>query len=138
MVGNEKYDGAISARGDFERGEWFIARIYEALRAQPDVFEKSIFVIVYDEHGGLYDHVAPPTHVTPPGGRIEDRGLWKLLHALLRKRSKAFDFTMLGVRVPAVVVSPFVPEGHLDSVVRATTPASPPPCVSCSLPARSP
>jgi phospholipase C len=43
-----------------------------------------------DEHGGCYDHVLPPS-VTPPGGPNPD----------------GFDFSSFGVRVPAVIVSPY-------------------------------
>jgi len=37
-------------------GEKFIKRIYEALRASP-VWNETLFIITYDEHGGFYDHV---------------------------------------------------------------------------------
>jgi phospholipase C len=49
-------------------------------------------LITYDEHGGNYDHVAPPWGATPPGdGTVGENG---------------FDFTRFGVRVPALLISP--------------------------------
>jgi phospholipase C len=98
---------------DFARGEGLIAAVYEALRANPEVFERSVLLITYDEHGGFYDHVPPPAGVPAPGGAPG----WpaRLLHALYRRRATAFDFTMLGPRVPAVVVSPYVPAHTVDA-----------------------
>ncbi|HEU5160937.1 MAG TPA: alkaline phosphatase family protein [Streptosporangiaceae bacterium] len=98
---------------DFARGEALVATIYEALRANPAIFERSVLLITYDEHGGFYDHVPPPVGVPAPGdvpGRTT-----KLLRALYRRKSATFDFTMLGPRVPAVVVSPYIPARTVDA-----------------------
>lgn len=45
---------------DMYRGQNFIRRVYEALRGNPDTWRKTMLIITYDEHGGLYDHVIPP------------------------------------------------------------------------------
>jgi phospholipase C len=45
---------------DMYRGQIFIRGVYEALRANPDVWRKTLLLITYDEHGGFYDHVIPP------------------------------------------------------------------------------
>ncbi len=74
-------------------GEKLIAATYNAIRNSP-VWPTSLLIITYDEHGGYYDHVHPPTNVTPP--RDYDQGL----------NVNGFDFSVLGVRVPAVIVSP--------------------------------
>src|ERR1700730_7072904 len=100
---------------DFVRAEGLIATIYEALRAKPALFERSLLLVTYDEHGGLYDHVAPPTDARNPG-TSQDWGT-QLLHWILHRKSAAFDFTMLGPRVPAVVISPFVAAGTIDRTV---------------------
>lgn len=112
LVSDSAYDSFDdSADSDFARGEALIASIYEALRAQPELFQKSVFVITYDEHGGLYDHVPPPTDVPAPGG---GRGiLGRTLHAIWHRKTYPFDFTMLGPRVPTVIVSPRIPQGTL-------------------------
>jgi phospholipase C len=77
-------------------GEELIARVYNDLVANPRVFEKTLFLVVYDEHGGFYDHVVPPATVAPSAPSPE-----------------GFDFKRLGVRVPAVVVSPWIDRGSV-------------------------
>jgi len=92
---------------DVSLGEQFIRNAYDALRTGPN-WASTLFIVTYDEHGGNYDHVPPPTDATPPGdGTVGEFG---------------FDFTRLGVRVPAVLVSPLIAagsvyraaEGHID------------------------
>jgi phospholipase C len=127
LIADDEYDAApVSGPGDFARGEALMAEIYEALRANPEVFERSVLLITYDEHGGTYDHVPPPTDVPAPGGPPGVGALWRLVHWALRRRAKAFDFKMLGVRVPAVVISPWIPAAKVDTTVRdhASIPAT--------------
>jgi phospholipase C len=114
LVANDAYDTyRDGADTDFARGEALIATVYEALRANPELFNRTMLLITYDEHGGLYDHVPPPTGVPSPGGGL---AWWaRLLGLLWHRRAQAFDFTMLGPRVPAVVVSPLIPRGTLDT-----------------------
>ena len=83
---------------DFQRADRFVASIYEALRAKPDLFEETLLVVTWDEHGGTYDHV-PPIPTIPP-----DDGL-----------SRGFDFKTSGVRVPTIVVSPWIARHTVDS-----------------------
>jgi phospholipase C len=117
LVSDAAYAGS-GARGstDFARGEALIATIYESLRANPSVFERTVLLITYDEHGGLYDHL-PPTTAVPNPGTSSDFGT-RLQHFFLHRKSTAFDFTMLGPRVPAVVISPYIPAGTIDNTVR--------------------
>lgn len=86
-------------------GECLIKAVYEAIRNSP-LWNTSLLVIVYDEHGGFYDHV-PPVVVTPPGDSNVNQ-----LTAL-----NGFDFKLSGVRVPAVVVSPLIAKGTVDHTV---------------------
>ena len=79
-------------------GEKLLYDVYQALRSNGPVWEKTLLIITYDEHGGNYDHVHPPTGATAPDDVIGSSG---------------FDFTRFGVRVPAVLVSPLVPEGTI-------------------------
>jgi phospholipase C len=78
-------------------GEKLLYDVYQALRNGP-AWEKTLLIITYDEHGGNYDHVHPPTGAIPPDDVIGASG---------------FDFTRFGVRVPAVLVSPLIPEGAI-------------------------
>jgi len=77
------------------------------------VFERSLLLITYDEHGGFYDHVPPPTGVPAPQ---DPRGFLARILDFFRRRGKPrFDFTMLGPRVPTVIVSPHVPAGAIET-----------------------
>jgi len=87
---------------DVTRGERLIKETYEAIRNSP-AWESSLLIITYDEHGGFYDHVAPPTTVDP-GDKTTNQF----------NNKYDFGFRQLGVRVPAVVVSPFIAKGVID------------------------
>lgn len=86
-------------RQDVARGERLIARIYDAVRASP-AWERTLLIVTYDEHGGFYDHVPPPTTVAPDGWRPREFA--------------SFNFSRLGPRVPAVLVSPWIEPGTVD------------------------
>jgi phospholipase C len=59
---------------DMYRGQIFAKRVYDALRANPALWRKTLLLITYDEHGGLYDHVVPPiADVLSPGPPRQDR-----------------------------------------------------------------
>src|ERR1700680_4610583 len=62
-------------------------------------------ILMYDEHGGFYDHVAPPP-ATAPG----DKGIAGL-------NRHGFTFEQLGVRIPALIISPYVDKGIIDHTV---------------------
>jgi phospholipase C len=64
-----------------------------------------VLLVVFDEHGGFFDHVTPPIAVPP--GSAENA----------RLKIHNFSFDRMGVRVPAIVVSPFVPAGTIDHSV---------------------
>ena len=78
-------------------GERLIARCYDALR-NGGGWKQTLFIITYDENGGIYDHVPPPAAVPPDDARSDN-----------------FAFDRFGVRVPAVLISPWIPPG---SVIR--------------------
>jgi len=90
------------ARDDVTAGEWLIKAVYEAIRQSPH-WNESALVITYDEHGGFFDHVTPPAAV-PPGDAV----------TIGSGAQHDFDFKRLGVRVPAVIVSPLIPQGTID------------------------
>ena len=84
-----------------QEGERFIASVYNAIRQNPGLWKTTALLVVYDEHGGIYDHVLPPAcmkdgFVAQPN----DTGT-----------GRAFEFDRLGVRVPAILVSPWIPKG---------------------------
>jgi phospholipase C len=75
-------------------GERFIAGVYNEIRKNQALWESTLLLIVYDEHGGIFDHVQPPA--IPPDGVIDP--------------VSGFKFDRLGIRVPAVFVSPWIPK----------------------------
>jgi phospholipase C len=79
-------------------GERFLARLYSAVRDAPTVGASNVWnttlFIGWDEPGGTYDHVPPPS-VDPPDDHEGQLG---------------FAFDRSGYRVPAVMVSPWLPE----------------------------
>jgi phospholipase C len=79
-------------------GEKLIANIYDTLRGEDAVWRQCLFVLLYDEHGGFYDHVKPPAAVVPDATSAKAH----------------FGFDRLGLRVPAILVSPWVGEGVAD------------------------
>ena len=125
LVSNDAYDGYVTGPStDFSRAELLVATVYEALRGNPDLFERSILLITYDEHGGLFDHVPPPVDVPNPG--TAPTWFSSLIKFLYYRKATTFDFTMLGPRVPAVVVSPYVKAATVSTDVRdhASIPAT--------------
>jgi phospholipase C len=84
-----------------QAGELFIASVYQAIRQNAGLWESTALLVVYDEHGGIFDHVIPP--VCQPDqftASANDTGT-----------GSAFKFDRLGVRVPAVLISPWIPKG---------------------------
>ena len=84
-----------------QEGERFIASVYNAIRTNPALWASTVLLIVYDEHGGIYDHVPPPA-CTPDGYKADPSNTGT---------GETFLFDRLGVRVPAVLVSPYIPKG---------------------------
>jgi phospholipase C len=72
------------------KGEKLISDVYNAIRSNDDLWNSTLLVVLFDEHGGFYDHVSPPP-AAPPDEHQEE-----------------YTFDRLGVRVPAVLVSPWV------------------------------
>ncbi len=81
--------------GSVKLGEHLIWDVYNTLQ-KSDIWDKTLLIITHDEHGGCFDHIAPPPckghTVVPPKKRM-----WF--------NQKGFDFKRLGIRVPMVMVS---------------------------------
>ena len=96
---------------NMQAGETFIREVYDALRSNEDIWDSVLFLIVWDEHGGIFDHELPPMVSHPDG---------------FTSSAPPFDFQRLGVRVPAIVVSPWIPAGSVDHTIyeHASIPAT--------------
>lgn len=105
-VGNFENGESMHPCGDVRRGEALVERVYNAILASP-YWEQSVLLIVFDEHGGFFDHVIPdPAHVAgmPTLNPVAPTGLSK----------RGFRFDRFGFRVPAVVVSPYIKQATID------------------------
>jgi phospholipase C len=94
---------------DARYGDNLIADVYEALGSNSEIWKKSALIVTYDEHGGFYDHVVPPSQNIPNPDGITSPTDGDPSFA------PVFGFERLGLRVPALIVSPWVKAGRVDS-----------------------
>jgi phospholipase C len=88
---------------NMQAGERFIASIYQAIKNNPELWETTALLITYDEHGGIFDHVPPPDcpkDQFTADGNATGTGV-------------PFHFDRLGVRVPSILISPWIPKGSV-------------------------
>ncbi len=110
-----RFDGLFGPQNDnhpphpVSAGEALLARVVLALSGNPRRWARTLLLVTYDEHGGFFDHVAPPPIPTPkpPEPLVEaDYGP---------------PFETLGVRVPALVISPLVDPGVCHALLDHTS-----------------
>ncbi|MHB8437717.1 MAG: alkaline phosphatase family protein [Acidimicrobiales bacterium] len=119
-----------------EYGEWLVAQILNTLVSNPAVWEKTVFMVVYDENGGFFDHVPPFT----PGSTVTSLADIPSSALTLQGTTASTDGEYvtttnpsnaaggppsdwdgvlgpvgLGFRVPALVISPFSAGGWVCS-----------------------
>jgi phospholipase C len=111
VMGGLPFDAPSSLLG----GEALLATIYDAIRSASSSrgsnYLNTLFLVVFDEAGGTYDHVPPPAAPPPnPGAPVGQMG---------------FTFNRLGQRLPAIAISPWIPqrtvvkdEYHNTSLIR--------------------
>jgi phospholipase C len=115
-----------------EYGEWLVAQILATLVANPEVWASTVFVVIWDENGGFFDHVPPPTPGptvqdlaalppgTGPGGQLDGEYV-TTAHPTNAAGGPPSDWAGvlgpvgLGFRVPALVLSPFSAGGWVCS-----------------------
>lgn len=105
-VARETYENGSSQHpmDSLAAGDQLAARVYNAIRNSP-LWQSSMLLILYDEHGGFYDSVRPGSAIAPSDG------------ATSTLNANGFLFDVYGVRVPAIVVSPWVAQGQVDHTV---------------------
>ncbi|XP_047330490.1 non-specific phospholipase C6 [Impatiens glandulifera] len=96
---------------DVANGQKLVKEIYETLRASPQ-WNETLFVITYDEHGGFYDHVQTPFENVPnPDGNTGPAPYF-------------FKFDRVGVRIPTIMVSPWIKKGTVIGRPKGPNPNS--------------
>ena len=95
---------------DVRAGETLLNQIYGILSKYPDTFGKTLFIVTYDEHGGLYDHVAPPGAVSPFAAPVDN-----------------FPYDRYGVRVPTLFINPRITPGTVYPPREPGAPVAVPP-----------
>jgi phospholipase C len=87
-------------------GEQLIHDVYYALRNGP-AWNQTLLIVTYDEHGGCYDHVPPPSGAIPPDDSVGEY---------------SFDFKRFGPRVPTLLISPLIVPGTVFRVPAGAMP----------------
>jgi phospholipase C len=82
---------------DVRAGEQLILQVYRTIWDNAYLRNNTLLIIVYDEHGGLYDHIVPPAAPPEPV-----------------QNSEGFAFNRFGIRVPAVLISPWIDSTTVD------------------------
>ena len=106
-------DTSMHPNSLIQPGENLLAAIYNTLRAT-DCWQDTLLIVTFDENGGIYDHVFPPQTTPPNSARpVVQQSVtgccgtkWIL--------NSVFDFALLGLRVPALLISPWLKPG-IDS-----------------------
>jgi phospholipase C len=93
---------------NIQQGQKFTASVYATLTSNPAVWAKTVFIVTYDEHGGYYDHVAPPPACEPD----------KLPPPATTPYQK---YDRLGFRVPLLVASPYAKKSYVSHFVTDLT-----------------
>ncbi|MFB6456406.1 alkaline phosphatase family protein [Chitinophaga sp. Hz27] len=94
--------------GNVGKGEVFLQQVYDAVSQGP-AWNETLLIITFDEHGGTYDHYPINTNAQAPGN-------------VSSAPEYPFDFKTFGVRVPAILVSPWVPQGAVFRMPDGETP----------------
>ena len=88
---------------DILAADALVGSVYKALRSNDHLWRKTLLIVLFDEHGGFYDHVPPPNAVPPDHHHDE------------------YAFDRLGVRVPALLISPWVERGVFTDTLDHTS-----------------
>ncbi|HTZ89321.1 MAG TPA: phospholipase C, phosphocholine-specific [Alloacidobacterium sp.] len=101
-------------------GAWYVSNMLDALTANPEVWSKTVFFVMFDENDGFFDHMMPPT---PPASRTEGISTVPTTNEIFTG-SPSYPVSEypagpygLGVRVPMIVISPWSKGGYVNSEV---------------------
>jgi phospholipase C len=105
IVAPEAYCEHPNWEPDF--GSWYVSQVVDILASNPEVWSKMALFITYDEEGGFFDHLVPPT---PPQSRAEGLSTVEITNEIFPGDSDHPSGPYgLGIRVPMLIVSPWTP-----------------------------
>ena len=102
---------------NIQNSQRLIADVYNALRANDPLFDSTLLIVLYDEHGGFYDHLAPP----PADPSYQPVPAYPHDPSQVDVPDDGYRFDGLGVRVPAILVSRYAPRGFRSTVFDHTS-----------------
>ena len=105
FVGAPNTESDEHPSSDVQVGQNFSYGVYQALRNGPNWTDSAMF-LTYDENGGFYDHVAPPSAVAPDA-----------IAPMLQPGDTPASFNQYGIRVPVAVISPYAKPHYVSHVV---------------------
>ena len=113
IVAPEAYTEHPNWAPDF--GAWYVSQVIDILAANPEVWSKMALFVTYDEEGGFFDHLVPPT---PPRSSMDGRSTVSTVNEIYpgdpAHPSGPYG---LGIRVPTIIVSPWTRGGWVNSQV---------------------
>ena len=111
IVAPEAYTEHPNWQPDY--GSWYVSQVIDILAAHPEVWSKMALFVTYDEEGGFFDHLVPPT---PPQSRAHGLSTVPITNEIFPGSADhpAGPYG-LGVRVPMMVVSPWTRGGWVNS-----------------------
>ena len=111
IVAPEAYSEHPNWEPDF--GAWYVSQVVDILAANPEVWSRMVLFVTYDEEGGFFDHLVPPT---PPQTRAKGLSTVATTNEIFPGDADhpAGPYG-LGMRVPMIIVSPWTRGGWVSS-----------------------
>jgi phospholipase C len=111
IVAPEAYCEHPNWEPDF--GTWYVSQVINILASNPEVWSKTALIVTYDEEGGFFDHMVPPT---PPQSDAEGLSTVETTNELFAGNADHPTGPYgLGIRVPTLIVSPWSRGGWVNS-----------------------
>src|SRR5262245_12846891 len=111
IVAPEAYTEHPNWEPDF--GAWYLSQVVDILADNPDVWSGMALFVTYDEEGGFFDHLVPPTPPQPPAGGKSTVPITNEIYP--GDGFHPIGPYGLGIRVPMIVVSPWTRGGWVNS-----------------------
>jgi phospholipase C len=96
-------------------GAWYVSQFVDILASHPDVFGKTVLFVNYDEEGGFFDHMSPPTPASSPDVGASTVDIVNEIYP--GDPDHPTGPYGLGLRVPMIIVSPWTKGGWVNSQV---------------------